>query len=106
MTPDQHPYWARLDFYERRFLQYLPIHGSEGACARAMGKNAHWLSNRKRKPGFRELIALRRAGGAGSIPGFDEEQRLYAQMTLDLLMEQDQDRKVRAMAARALRRRA
>ena len=106
MTPDEHPAWAKLDWDERMFLEFLPVHGTESATARAIGRDASWLRNRKRKAGLRELIRLRRSAPRGSIPAFTDEARLRAEMMLTLIMELEQDLKVRAMAARALKQRA
>ena len=86
-------------------LEFLPIHGSEAACAKAIGRDGAWWKNRKRKSWLRELIGLRRSGPSGSIPAFAHESRLRAEMTLALLMELEVDQKVRALAARALKRR-
>ena len=102
---DQHAGWRKLDLDEKRLLQYLPLFPSLSACARTIGKNGDWLRNRRRKRYFREMIALRQFQRTGSIPSFDEEIRLYCQMMLDLIAEFETDQKVRAMAARALKRR-
>lgn len=75
------------------------------ATARAIGRDASWLRNRRRKAELRELIRLRRSAPRGSIPAFADEARLRAEMALTLLMELELDQKVRAMAARALKRR-
>ena len=105
MTPDEHPYWAKLDWDERMFLEFLPLFGTAAACARDIGRDSSWLRNRKRKAGLRELIQLRRAQPRGSISAFAYETRLRAEMTLTLMMELEMDQKTRTMAAKALKRR-
>jgi hypothetical protein len=102
---DSHPAWSKLDWEEKMVLEFLPIHGSEAACAKAIGRDGAWWKNRKRKPWLRELVRLRRLSPRGSIPAFADEVRLRAEMMLTLIMELEMDQKVRAMAARALKRR-